>query len=150
MDLAAEMIEKRELAGLVWRFKQDPVETECLCETISKGAPQIPFIIKQAYTFCAFTSFHHELQGAGWRSDGTFVAYGLGNYLWFKGAGDDSPDNGVLTLTFRGGKVIADTFQAAHLDDRGVPVPAIGATKERIDAEWADRRGCAGLSPRPA
>src|SRR5437588_12809906 len=65
MDLAAEMIEKRELAGLVWRFKQDPVETECLCETISKGAPQIPFIIKQAYTFCAFTSFHHELQGAG-------------------------------------------------------------------------------------
>jgi poly-gamma-glutamate capsule biosynthesis protein CapA/YwtB (metallophosphatase superfamily) len=88
----------------------------------------------------------HELQGAGWRPDGTFVAYGLGNYLWFKGAGDDSPDNGVLTLTFRGGKVVADKFAAAHLDDRGVPMPATGAEKQRIDTEWNDRRGCANLS----
>ena len=91
----------------------------------------------------------HELQGAGWRPDGVFVAYGLGNYLWFKGAGDDSPDNGVLTLTFRGGKVVADTFEPSHLDDRGVPVPATGATKQRIDAEWAAARQCAGLSATP-
>ena len=25
----------------------------------------------------------HVLQGAGWRPDGTYVAYGLGNYLWW-------------------------------------------------------------------
>jgi poly-gamma-glutamate capsule biosynthesis protein CapA/YwtB (metallophosphatase superfamily) len=92
----------------------------------------------------------HELQGAGWRSDGVFVAYGLGNYLWFKGAGDDSPDNGVLTLTFRGGKVVADKFAPSHLDDRGVPVPATGATKARIDAEWNAARTCAGLAATPS
>jgi poly-gamma-glutamate synthesis protein (capsule biosynthesis protein) len=91
----------------------------------------------------------HELQGAGWRPDGVFVAYGLGNYLWFKGAGDDSPDNGVLTLTFRSGKVVSDTFAPSHLDDRGVPVPATGATKQRIDAEWAAARQCADLSATP-
>src|SRR2546430_1152205 len=65
MDLAAEMIEKRELARLIWRFKQDPVETECLCETISKGASQMSFIVKQTHTCSAFTSFHHKLQRAG-------------------------------------------------------------------------------------
>jgi poly-gamma-glutamate synthesis protein (capsule biosynthesis protein) len=91
----------------------------------------------------------HELQGAGWRTDDVFVAYGLGNYLWFAGAGDDSPDNGVLTLTFRGGRVVADTFQAAHLDGRGVPVPATGAQKQRIDREWVAARECAGLSATP-
>lgn len=91
----------------------------------------------------------HELQGAGWRSDGVYVAYGLGNYLWFAGAGDDSPDNGVLTLTFRGGKVVADNFQPAHLDGRGVPVPATGTTKERIETEWTQARQCADLSATP-
>jgi poly-gamma-glutamate synthesis protein (capsule biosynthesis protein) len=88
----------------------------------------------------------HELQGAGWRRDGVFVAYGLGNYLWFKGAGDDSPDNGVLTLTFRGGKVVGDSFAPAHLDERGVPVPATGPTRTRIEGEWQAARECAGLS----
>jgi poly-gamma-glutamate synthesis protein (capsule biosynthesis protein) len=91
----------------------------------------------------------HVLQGAGWGANGTYVAYGLGSYLWFKGAGDDSPDNGVLTLTFRGGKVVADRFAAAHTDDRGVPVPASGPEKQRIDAEWNAARGCAELSARP-
>jgi poly-gamma-glutamate synthesis protein (capsule biosynthesis protein) len=88
----------------------------------------------------------HVLQGAGWRPDGVFVAYGLGNYLWWKSFGNDQDDNGVLTLTFRGGKVVADTFRAAHLDARGVPVPATGATLARIDAEWNSVRGCADLS----
>jgi poly-gamma-glutamate synthesis protein (capsule biosynthesis protein) len=91
----------------------------------------------------------HVLQGAGWRSDGTYVAYGLGSYLWFKGAGDDSPDNGVLTLVLRGGKVVADKFAASRVDDRGVPVPATGATKARIDAEWNHARTCTQLSASP-
>jgi poly-gamma-glutamate synthesis protein (capsule biosynthesis protein) len=102
--------------------------------------------LAQAGATAVIGTHAHELQGAGWRPDGVFVAYGLGNYLWFKGAGDDSPDNGVLTLTFRGGTVVADTFQASHLDDRGVPMPATGATKQRIDAEWASARECAGLA----
>jgi len=48
----------------------------------------------------------HELQGAGWRDDGTYTAYGLGNYLWWKSFGNIQDDNGVLTLTFRNGRVI--------------------------------------------
>ncbi len=87
----------------------------------------------------------HELQGAGWRADGAFVAYGLGNYLWWRSFGNLQDDNGVLTLTIRPGRVVAARFSPAHLDDRGVPVPASGAQAARIDAEWDQDRGCAGL-----
>lgn len=91
----------------------------------------------------------HVLQGAGWRPDGTYVAYGLGNYLWWMSFGNNQDDNGVLTLTFRNGKVVADKFAPSHLDDTGVPVPATGTTKTRIMAEWEADRQCANLSATP-
>jgi Bacterial capsule synthesis protein PGA_cap len=91
----------------------------------------------------------HVLLGAGWRPDGTYVAYGLSNYLWWMSFGNEQDDNGVLTLTFRGGHVAASTFAPAHLDDTGVPVPAVGAEAARINAEWDRDRQCAGLSATP-
>jgi hypothetical protein len=91
----------------------------------------------------------HVLQGAGWRSDGVYVAYGLGNYLWWRSFGNNQDDNGVLTLTFRNRKVVGEAFSPSHLDDRGVPVPATGAQAVRIQAEWAHARQCTSLSPRP-
>jgi hypothetical protein len=87
----------------------------------------------------------HLLQGAGWRPDGVYVAYGLGNYLWWMSFGSNQDDNGVLTLTFSGGRVVADSFAPSHLDSTGVPVPAVGATLTHINAEWAAARSCAGL-----
>jgi hypothetical protein len=91
----------------------------------------------------------HQLQGAGWRPDGAFVAYGLGNYLWWRSFGNAQDDNGVLTLRFRSGRVVAARFAPAHLDDRGVPVPATGSAAARIDAEWEQVRQCADLAAGP-
>ena len=91
----------------------------------------------------------HQLQGAGWRPDGAFVAYGLGNYLWWRSFGNAQDDNGVLTLTLRRSHVIAARFAPAHLDDRGIPVPAAGAQARRIDAQWAQVRHCADLAAAP-
>jgi poly-gamma-glutamate synthesis protein (capsule biosynthesis protein) len=91
----------------------------------------------------------HILQGAGWKPNGTYVAYGLGNYLWWMSFGNNQDDNGVLTLTFHRNRVTRAHFAASHLDNRGVPMPATGATKARIDAEWNADRGCANLSARP-
>jgi poly-gamma-glutamate synthesis protein (capsule biosynthesis protein) len=88
----------------------------------------------------------HLLQGAGWRPDGTFVAYGLGNYLWWESFGNNQDDNGVLTLTFAGGKVVADSFAPSHLDSTGVPVPATGSTLAHINAEWTAAQACSGLA----
>jgi poly-gamma-glutamate synthesis protein (capsule biosynthesis protein) len=91
----------------------------------------------------------HVLQGAGWRRDGTYVAYGLGNYLWWMSFGNEQDDNGVLTLTFDRGAVTKARFAPSHLDNRGVPVPATGAERARILAEWNGDRQCTDLSPRP-
>jgi poly-gamma-glutamate synthesis protein (capsule biosynthesis protein) len=91
----------------------------------------------------------HVLQGAGWLNKKTYVAYGLGNYLWWMSFGNNQDDNGVLTLTFRRDHVIADHFAPSHLDDRGVPVPATGAELHRIRREWTADRDCTDLSAHP-
>jgi poly-gamma-glutamate synthesis protein (capsule biosynthesis protein) len=91
----------------------------------------------------------HLLQGAGWRSDGRYVAYGLSNYLWWRSYGNEEDDNGVLTLTFTGARVTAAQFAPAHLDETGVPVPATATQADRINAEWERARHCAGLAAQP-
>jgi poly-gamma-glutamate capsule biosynthesis protein CapA/YwtB (metallophosphatase superfamily) len=91
----------------------------------------------------------HVLQGSGWRPDGRYVAYGLGNYLWWRSFGNAQDDNGVLTLTFRRSRVVAARFHPAHLDDRGVPVPATGAQAARINVAWQQARLCADLAATP-
>jgi len=91
----------------------------------------------------------HVLQGAGWRDDGVYVAYGLGNYYWWRSFGNEQDDNGVLTLTFDRGRVSTAHFLATHLDDRGVPLAATGTQKQRILDEWQRDRECADLAARP-
>lgn len=91
----------------------------------------------------------HVLQGAGWRSDGSYVAYGLSNYLWWRSFGNEQDDNGVLTLTITDRRVVAADFAPAHLDATGVPVPATGAEAERIGQQWDRVRVCAGLAAEP-
>jgi poly-gamma-glutamate capsule biosynthesis protein CapA/YwtB (metallophosphatase superfamily) len=91
----------------------------------------------------------HVLQGAGWRPDGTYVAYGLGNYFWWRTFGNAQDDNGILTLTVVPGRVAAARFEPAHLSASGVSPPAVGAVRDRIAAEWTALRGCTGLLARP-
>jgi poly-gamma-glutamate synthesis protein (capsule biosynthesis protein) len=78
-----------------------------------------------------------------------YVAYGLGNYLWWRSFGNNQDDNGVLTLTFRNGKVVSNAFAPSHLDTRGVPMPATGAQRAGIAAQWNGDRQCAGLAAQP-
>ncbi|MFL6130994.1 MAG: CapA family protein [Mycobacteriales bacterium] len=90
----------------------------------------------------------HLLLGGGWL-DRTYVAYGLGNFLWWRDNAY-SNDTGVLQLTFRGRQVVASTLAAARIDERGVPMPAIGQTAARIQRKWTDLRGCTDLASEPA
>jgi len=91
----------------------------------------------------------HVLQGAGWRPDGTYVAYGLGNYLWWMSFGNNQDDNGVLSLTFDHSRVVGARFAPSHLDQRGVPVPAGGAEARHILGEWRGDHSCTDLSRQP-
>jgi poly-gamma-glutamate capsule biosynthesis protein CapA/YwtB (metallophosphatase superfamily) len=88
----------------------------------------------------------HLLLGAGYL-DRTYVAYGLGNYLWWRD-GAFSDDTGVLRLTFAGRRVVGAVLAPARIDGRGVPVPATGAAATRIAAKWAGLVGCTGLAAR--
>jgi poly-gamma-glutamate synthesis protein (capsule biosynthesis protein) len=115
----------------------------------SSNQAQLAAALAHAGASAVIGTHAHVLQGAGWRPDGTYVEYGLGNYLWWMSFGNNQDDNGVLTLTFRAGKVIANAFAPSHLDDRGVPLPATGSEAARITAEWNADRQCAQLSARP-
>ena len=92
----------------------------------------------------------HVLQGAGWRPDGHYVAYGLGNYFWWLSFGNAQDDNGVLRLTFAGGRVRSAQFVPSELDDQGISPPATGTNALRIKDEFDRARQCANLLAAPA
>jgi len=91
----------------------------------------------------------HVLQGAGWRPDGHYVAYGLGNYFWWLSFGNAQDDNGVLRLTIANGRVRSAQFVPSELDDQGISPPATGANALRIKDEFDRARQCANLLAAP-
>ncbi len=85
----------------------------------------------------------HQLQGAGYLGE-TFVAYGLGNFIWYSQPGVSS-ETGVLTVTAVGRDVEEFSFTPALISN-GVPAPVEGdAAGDRLD-EWNALRDCTDLS----
>ncbi|GAA4896641.1 CapA family protein [Stackebrandtia albiflava] len=90
----------------------------------------------------------HRLQGDGYLGN-TYVAYGLGNFLWWWNDAD-SNDTGVASLTLEDGRLVGAEVVPAHIDrTTGQPIPAVGAQAERISGEIARLRDCAGLTESP-
>ena len=89
----------------------------------------------------------HMLQGSGWLGR-TFVAYGLGNFLWWERS--YSTATGVLELTLHPHAALTARFIPAVVSGTGQPVPARGAAARRAAAHYASLRACAGLASRPA
>jgi hypothetical protein len=86
-------------------------------------------------------SHTHVLGGAGWSGD-TFVAYGLGNFVWYH---DREPDTGVLSLRVDRDGVVDDAWTAARIAAGGRPRPVAGPAGEAAVADWAALRRCTGL-----
>ena len=91
----------------------------------------------------------HQLQGAGWLGR-TYVAYGLGNFVWWRSLSEVSVETGVLELTVDDGQVLQVDFVPARIDDAGIPQPRVGPDAERAEADFAELRVCAGLSDSPS
>ncbi len=89
----------------------------------------------------------HLLLGAGWLGRG-YVAYGLGNFLWWRDNAY-SNDTGVLTLRVRRHRVVGATLTPARIDGDGVPLPLTGASAARIQDKFRGLGACARLSPSP-
>lgn len=90
----------------------------------------------------------HLLLGAGWQGK-SYIAYGLGNFLWWRNDAL-SNDTAVLWVTIRSGKVRSAGLVPAYIDRvTGQPYPVNGEAAARILGEQKRLRICAGLTEFP-
>ena len=87
----------------------------------------------------------HMLQGSGWLGH-TFVAYGMGNFLWWERS--YSTSTGVLELTLHAHRPLTARFIPATVYRTGQPTVDHGAQARQAAAYYASLRGCSGLAPR--
>ena len=87
------------------------------------------------------------LQGSGWLGH-TFVAYGMGNFLWWERS--YSTATGVLELTVRPNRPLTARFIPAVVSGTGQPIVDRGAATGRAAAYYASLRACAQLTARPS
>ena len=89
----------------------------------------------------------HRLQGAGWLGP-TYVAYGLGNFIWYHGI--SGAETGLLDISVSGGRVVADGWRPALIPrEGGLPRFSRGAAEDRATADWRRLRSAAALAARP-
>jgi poly-gamma-glutamate capsule biosynthesis protein CapA/YwtB (metallophosphatase superfamily) len=89
----------------------------------------------------------HMLQGSGWLGH-TFVAYGLGNFLWWERS--YSTATGVLELTIHPHAPLTARFIPAVVSSTGQPVVESGATARQAIAHYDSLRACAELAQQPS
>jgi poly-gamma-glutamate synthesis protein (capsule biosynthesis protein) len=89
----------------------------------------------------------HMLQGSGWLGR-TFVAYGLGNFLWWEHS--YSTATGVLELTLHPHAPLTARFIPATVSGTGQPTPDHGTAARQAAARYASLRTCTELAPRPS
>ena len=88
----------------------------------------------------------HVLQGSGWLGH-TFVAYGMGNFLWWEHS--YSTATGVLKLTLHPHRPLTARFVPAVVSATGQPVVLHGPRARRAARAYARLRGCTNLTARP-
>jgi poly-gamma-glutamate synthesis protein (capsule biosynthesis protein) len=89
----------------------------------------------------------HMLQGSGWLGH-TFVAYGLGNFLWWERS--YSTATGILELTVRPRAPLTARFIPAVVSGTGQPVIVRGAAARQAVTHYDSLRACAGLADQPS
>jgi poly-gamma-glutamate capsule biosynthesis protein CapA/YwtB (metallophosphatase superfamily) len=89
----------------------------------------------------------HMLQGSGWLGH-TFVAYGMGNFLWWERS--YSTATGVLELSLHPRGPLTARFIPAVVSNTGQPIVDSGAAARRAGAHYASLRACAGLTAQPS
>jgi hypothetical protein len=87
-------------------------------------------------------SHAHRVFGAG-RIGTSLVAYGLGNFVYWREDGE-SGRTGVLLVEATGRHVDTYSWVPARIT-HGIPVPQTGAAAAADLAEWNHRRDCSGL-----
>ncbi|MGI5240770.1 CapA family protein [Dactylosporangium sp. CA-139066] len=84
----------------------------------------------------------HVLQGDGMLGR-TYVAYGLGNFVWYVGSGA----TGVLKVRVHGRSVTSADLIPAVVSSTGRPAPLTGTAAASAAKRFTDLRACTGLAP---
>lgn len=108
----------------------------------------------------------HRVQGAGWTGS-TYVAYSLGNFIWYKDDTFPGRSTGVLTLSIDkqrvaarrglpperrrepGAMVSAQAWIPLENNATGIPAAVNAATAAQMLSDRASRTACARLSDHP-
>lgn len=90
----------------------------------------------------------HRVQGAGWLRR-TYVAYGLGNFVWAGRNGEPDTRTGVLTLTLEGRRTVQARWTPLRVQADGVPRPPSAVQARRMQAQWVAARSCTDLAGSP-
>lgn len=90
----------------------------------------------------------HVLQGAGRMGD-AYVAYGLGNFLWYSEGLEEpfSARAGVLQLTVSEREVVRSNFVPTVMTGTGQPEVLTGWRADLARHNFDELRGCAALGP---
>jgi poly-gamma-glutamate capsule biosynthesis protein CapA/YwtB (metallophosphatase superfamily) len=91
-------------------------------------------------------SHAHMLQGSGWLHN-TFVAYGMGNFLWWENS--YSTATGVLYLTLHPNRPLTARFIPAVVSDTGQPIRLTGGAARQAQRYYASLRSSAQLAAAP-
>jgi poly-gamma-glutamate synthesis protein (capsule biosynthesis protein) len=138
--LAAVRAVRPEVDTLVLFLHWGTEETHCA----SAEQEDLAKTLLEAGADIVVGSHAHRVFGAG-RLGSSFVAYGLGNFVYWREDGE-SGRSGVLLVTASGRHVDQYSWVAARIR-HGIPVPDTGSAAAADVAEWENRRTCSGLSP---
>ena len=134
----------RRLAGIVIVFMHWGTEGEACPNSAQLSlAPQLA----AAGASIIIGAHAHMLQGSGWLGH-TFVAYGMGNFLWWERS--YSTATGVLELTVHPHAPLTARFIPAVVSGTGQPIVDRGAAARQAASQYASLRGCAELAQRPS
>ncbi|WP_432993026.1 CapA family protein [Dactylosporangium sp. CA-233914] len=129
----------RERADLVIVFNHWGTETD-KCPNVNQKT--FAAALADAGADLIIGAHAHVLQGDGWLGH-TYVAYGLGNFVWYVG----SADTGVLRVDVHGRTVTKAELVPAVVSGTGQPEPLTGAAATALTKRFTDLRRCTGLSP---
>jgi poly-gamma-glutamate capsule biosynthesis protein CapA/YwtB (metallophosphatase superfamily) len=138
---AAAVRSARERADLVVVFNHWGTERDSCPNANQK---QFAAALAEAGADLVIGAHAHVLQGHGWLGR-TYVAYGLGNFVWYVG----SADTGVLNVRVRGRSVVRADLVPAVVSGTGQPKPVTGSAASAATKRFAGLSRCAGLAAGP-
>jgi hypothetical protein len=111
---------------------------------VTQGQKAMARALARAGAAAVVGTHTHTLQGAGWLGS-TYVAYGLGNFVWYHGS--RGAETGLLDLTLTDGRVVTDGFRPALIPvEGGLPRFLDGISATEATADWRALRRGSGLT----